>query len=121
MKSLSLTNLPDERCPEDDILKVCIRQSKQKRMLATITFQNLFRMYGKLAGMTGTAETEKEELYKIYGIDVLVIPTNRADNRTDHSDRIYKNTRGKHAAILQKIKECRAKKQPKIGRASCRE
>ena len=87
---------------------------RESMTLATITFQNLFRMYGKLAGMTGTAETEKEELYKIYGIDVFVIPTNRADNRTDHSDRIYKNTRGKYTAILEKIKECRAKRQPML-------
>lgn len=92
---------------------------RESRTLATITFQNLFRMYNKVAGMTGTAETEKEELYKIYALDTLVIPTNRPDQRTDHPDRIYKNTKGKYNAIAEKIKECQSKKQPMlIGTAS---
>lgn len=92
---------------------------RESRTLATITFQNLFRMYDKVAGMTGTAETEKEELYKIYALDTLVVPTNRVDSRTDHPDRIYKNEKGKKKAIVEKIKECQAKQQPMlIGTAS---
>ncbi len=92
---------------------------RESRTLATITFQNLFRMYDKVAGMTGTAETEKEELYKIYALDTLVVPTNRVDSRTDHPDRIYKNEKGKQKAIAEKIKECQAKQQPMlIGTAS---
>jgi preprotein translocase subunit SecA len=84
----------------------------ESQTLATITFQNLFRMYDKLSGMTGTAKTEEEEFFKIYGIDVVVMPTNKPDARTDHPDRIYKNDRGKYKAIAEKIKECRAKGQP---------
>lgn len=92
---------------------------RESRTLATITFQNLFRMYDKVAGMTGTAETEKEELYKIYALDTLVVPTNRVDSRTDHPDRIYKNEKGKKKAIVEKIKECQTKQQPMlIGTAS---
>ena len=89
-----------------------VQIQKESRTLATITFQNLFRMYDKLAGMTGTAKTEEEEFYKIYGLDVVVMPTNRPDNRVDHPDRIYKNNRGKYKAIVEKIKEARAKNQP---------
>jgi preprotein translocase subunit SecA len=89
-----------------------VKIQKESQTLATITFQNLFRMYGKLAGMTGTAVTEKEEFYKIYGLDVLTIPTNKPDRRFDHSDRIYRTERGKYQAIGEKIKECRAKNQP---------
>ncbi|MFA6426904.1 MAG: preprotein translocase subunit SecA [Candidatus Magasanikbacteria bacterium] len=85
---------------------------RESRTLATITFQNLFRMYKKLSGMTGTAETEQEEFFKIYGLEVLVIPTNRVHNRTDHSDRIYKNEKGKFKAIVEKVKECKEKNQP---------
>jgi len=87
---------------------------RESRTLATITFQNLFRMYVKLSGMTGTAETEKEEFFRIYNLDLLVIPTNKPDARHDYNDRIYKNTRGKYRAILEKIKECRAKNQPML-------
>jgi preprotein translocase subunit SecA len=85
---------------------------RESQTLATITFQNLFRMYEKLAGMTGTAETEKEEFYKIYGLDVLVIPTNKPIARIDHADRIYRSEAGKFKAIAEKITECRAKGQP---------
>jgi preprotein translocase subunit SecA len=87
---------------------------RESRTLATITFQNLFRMYDKLAGMTGTAETEKEEFYKIYGLDVFVIPTNKPDVRKDHPDRIYKTEQGKYKAIIARIKECQQKKQPML-------
>ncbi|MBU1895384.1 preprotein translocase subunit SecA [Patescibacteria group bacterium] len=87
---------------------------KESQTLATITFQNLFRMYKKLSGMTGTAETEKEEFFRIYNLDVLIVPTNKPDARKDNQDRIYKNTRGKYKAIADKIKECRAKNQPML-------
>jgi preprotein translocase subunit SecA len=69
-------------------------------------------MYDKLSGMTGTAKTEEEEFFKIYSIDVVVMPTNKPDARTDHPDRIYKNAMGKNKAVVEKIKECRAKGQP---------
>ncbi len=85
---------------------------RESKTLATITFQNLFRMYGKLAGMTGTAVTEEEEFQKIYDLDVIVIPTNEIDKRVDHPDRIYKTDTGKHKAIIQKINEAREKGQP---------
>jgi preprotein translocase subunit SecA len=85
---------------------------KESRTLATITFQNLFRMYAKLSGMTGTAKTEEEEFFKIYGLEVVVVPTNRVDNRTDFPDRIYRNNTGKYKAIVEKIAEARAKGQP---------
>jgi preprotein translocase subunit SecA len=89
---------------------VAIQQ--ESRTLATITFQNLFRMYSKLSGMTGTADTEEEEFRSIYGLDVLVIPTNRPDARLDHPDRIYKNEKGKYKAIAEQIKISREKGQP---------
>ncbi len=85
---------------------------RESRTLATITFQNLFRMYTKLSGMTGTAETEKEEFFKIYGLDVLVIPTNKPDARIDNPDRIYKSEEAKFKAVVAKIKECQEKNQP---------
>jgi preprotein translocase subunit SecA len=85
---------------------------RESRTLATITFQNLFRMYSKLSGMTGTAETEKEEFFKIYGLDVLVIPTNKPDARIDNPDRIYKTEEAKYRAVVKKIVECREKGQP---------
>jgi preprotein translocase subunit SecA len=87
--------------------------------LATITFQNFFRLYAKLAGMTGTAETEAEEFYKIYKLDVLVIPTNRSNQRKDLPDRIYKTEIGKFKAVVQEVKERQAIGQPVlIGTAS---
>jgi len=85
---------------------------RESQTLATITFQNLFRMYRKLAGMTGTAKTEEEEFYKIYSIDVVVLPTNKQDARVDHPDRIYRDEHAKFKAIVQKVKECRDKGQP---------
>jgi len=89
-----------------------VKIQKESQTLATITFQNLFRMYQKLSGMTGTAETEAEELSKIYNIDVVVIPTNKQDRRTDFPDRIYRTEEGKYKAIAEKIRECTAKDQP---------
>ncbi|PIR76771.1 MAG: preprotein translocase subunit SecA [Candidatus Magasanikbacteria bacterium CG10_big_fil_rev_8_21_14_0_10_42_10] len=91
----------------------------ESQTLATITFQNLFRMYDKVSGMTGTAKTEEEELFKIYKLEVVVLPTNKPDARIDLPDRIYKNSRGKYKAIVEKIIECREKGQPiLIGTAS---
>ena len=85
---------------------------RESRTLATITFQNYFRMYDKLSGMTGTALTEQEEFGEIYKLDVIEIPTNRPVIRIDHPDAIYKNTAGKNRAIVKQIKECHAKGQP---------
>lgn len=76
---------------------------KESRTLATITFQNFFRIYKHLAGMTGTAETEAEEFSKIYNLDVIVIPTNKPIIRHDHVDRIYKNQEAKFAAVVKEI------------------
>ncbi len=85
---------------------------KENKTLATITFQNYFRMYGKLSGMTGTALTEEEEFREIYALDVIEIPTNMPMIREDHSDAVYKNTEGKYKAIINQIKECYEKGQP---------
>lgn len=87
---------------------------RESQTLATITFQNLFRMYRKLCGMTGTAATEAEEFGKIYNLDVLTIPTNKKDGRIDHPDRIYRTENGKFKAVVEKIKECQDKKQPML-------
>ncbi|HOX61196.1 MAG TPA: preprotein translocase subunit SecA [Candidatus Magasanikbacteria bacterium] len=89
-----------------------VKIQKESRTLATITFQNLFRMYGKLSGMTGTAVTEAEEFGKIYNLDVVTVPTNRADLRKDHPDRIYRTEETKIKALVEKVKECQKKKQP---------
>jgi preprotein translocase subunit SecA len=80
--------------------------------LATITFQNYFRLYDKLSGMTGTATTEAEEFHKIYKLDVLTIPTHRENKRHDHVDRVYKNELGKFKAVAREIKERHKKGQP---------
>ncbi len=85
---------------------------KESRTLATITFQNYFRLYKKLAGMTGTAQTSAEEFHKVYGIDVITIPTNKLMIRTDLSDRIYKTEAGKFRALAREIKERHLKGQP---------
>src|SRR5690625_1218744 len=80
--------------------------------LASITFQNFFRMYNKLSGMTGTAKTEEEEFRNIYNMDVVVIPTNKPIIREDRPDMIYKTIDGKFKAVVEKIKECHEKGQP---------
>ncbi|MBP9694956.1 MAG: preprotein translocase subunit SecA [Candidatus Magasanikbacteria bacterium] len=85
---------------------------RESQTLATITFQNLFRMYEKLGGMTGTAVTEAEEFGKIYNLEVVVVPTNKKDSRGDFNDQIFKNEAGKFKAIVERIKESRAKNQP---------
>ena len=84
----------------------------ESKTLATITFQNFFRLYTKLSGMTGTALTEAEEFATIYHLDVVEIPTNKPVIRQDHSDVVYKNVNGKYRAIVQQVKECHAKGQP---------
>jgi preprotein translocase subunit SecA len=84
----------------------------ESQTLATITYQNYFRMYRKLAGMTGTADTEAEEFHKIYGLDVMVIPPNRPTVRADAHDLVYKNERGKFRAIVAEIRDRNKKGQP---------
>ncbi len=89
-----------------------VKVQSENKTLATITFQNFFRMYHKLSGMTGTALTEEEEFNTIYNLDVVEIPTNKPVVRVDHPDAIYKNGDGKDAAILRQITECHEKGQP---------
>ncbi len=89
-----------------------VRIESENQTLATITLQNYFRMYDKLAGMTGTAATESEEFAKIYELDVTVIPTNRALTRVNHPDVVYKTAREKFDAVTAEIKELHAKGQP---------
>ncbi|QTN27719.1 preprotein translocase subunit SecA [Rhodoferax sp. AJA081-3] len=84
----------------------------ENQTLASITFQNYFRLYGKLAGMTGTADTEAYEFQEIYGLETIVIPPNRISKREDQLDRIYKTTREKYAAAIQDIRECHERGQP---------
>ena len=86
--------------------------ANESKTLATITFQNFFRLYDKLSGMTGTALTEEEEFSAIYKLDVVEIPTNRPVIRVDHSDVVYKNEAGKLRAIVRQVQECHAKGQP---------
>ena len=85
---------------------------RENQTLASITFQNLFRMYSKLAGMTGTADTEAFEFQSIYGLEVVVIPTNRPIMRVDSSDAVFLNRAGKYRAVAAEIKEAHAKGQP---------
>src|SRR5262245_21944402 len=89
-----------------------LRIQQENQTLATITFQNYFRMYKKLAGMTGTAETEAEEFMKIYKLDVVVIPTNRLMRRIENPDVIYRTEREKFDAVVKEIKQCTEKGQP---------
>ena len=84
----------------------------ESKTLATITFQNFFRLYDKLSGMTGTALTEEEEFGSIYALDVVEIPTNKPIARIDNSDVVYKNIPGKYRAIVEQVKVCHAKGQP---------
>ncbi|MBQ1364043.1 MAG: hypothetical protein IIY43_13505, partial [Oscillospiraceae bacterium] len=85
---------------------------EENKTLATITFQNFFRLYDKLSGMTGTAATEAEEFSAIYKLDIVEIPTNKPVIRQDHPDCVYKNEAGKNRAIVQQILDCHAKGQP---------
>ena len=85
---------------------------RESRTFASITFQNYFRMYTKLAGMTGTAKTSEEEFYKVYGLDTVAIPTHKPINRTDYNDLIFRTEAGKWEAIAGKVKELHKKGQP---------
>lgn len=89
-----------------------VKVARESKTLATITFQNYFRMYTKLAGMTGTAETEEAEFREIYGLDVIVIPTNMPVVREDYPDVVYKTVKGKYKALVDEIQESHAKGQP---------
>ena len=89
-----------------------VKVENENKTVATITFQNYFRMYDKLSGMTGTALTEESEFREIYGLDVVEIPTNRPMIRKDHNDVVYKSVRGKYRAIVEQVKECHEKGQP---------
>ena len=86
--------------------------ARESKTLATITFQNYFRLYGKLSGMTGTAMTEEEEFGTIYELDIVEIPTNKPVQRIDHPDVVYKTEAGKYRAIVAQIEECHHKGQP---------
>jgi preprotein translocase subunit SecA len=89
-----------------------LKVGEENQTLATITFQNYFRMYNKLSGMTGTADTEAGEFHKIYNLEVVVIPTNRPIDRDDEDDYIYVNEPAKYRAILDDIRDCRERGQP---------
>ena len=89
-----------------------VRIQNENQTLASITFQNYFRMYGKLGGMTGTADTEAYEFQQIYGLETVVIPTNRPMQRKDHNDQIFRTAQEKHDAIVADIRACRERGQP---------
>ncbi len=89
-----------------------VKIEQESRTLASITFQNYFRFYEKLAGMTGTAETSKEEFYKVYGLVVTPIPTHNVIRRTDHSDLIFQSEKGKWQALAKRVKALHEKGQP---------
>lgn len=89
-----------------------VKIANESKTLATITFQNYFRMYEKLSGMTGTAMTEENEFREIYNLDVIMIPTNKEMVRKDLNDIIYKNEKGKFKAVVEDIKESNKKGQP---------
>ncbi|MDI3481808.1 MAG: preprotein translocase subunit SecA [Tepidanaerobacteraceae bacterium] len=89
-----------------------VKVEHESKTLATITFQNYFRMYKKLAGMTGTAATEEEEFRKIYGLDVVVIPTHKPMIRVDYPDVVYKTEKGKFEAVVNEIEKCHKRGQP---------
>ena len=96
-----------------------VKIQRESKTLATITFQNYFRMYDKLSGMTGTALTEENEFREIYNLDVIVIPTNKPVQRIDQSDMVYKNESGKYKAIIEEIVKSHEKGQPVlVGTAS---
>ena len=89
-----------------------VQVNRESKTLATITFQNYFRMYQKLAGMTGTALTEDAEFREIYGLDVVEVPTNKPVRRIDHTDVVYKTEKAKFNAVIDQIAECHKKGQP---------
>ena len=89
-----------------------VQVANESKTLATITFQNFFRLYGKLSGMTGTALTEQEEFAAIYNLDVVEIPTNKPVIRADHTDTVFKSEAGKYRAIIAQVQACHQKGQP---------
>jgi preprotein translocase subunit SecA len=89
-----------------------IKVGQESKTFASITYQNYFRMYEKLSGMTGTAETSSEEFFKVYNLDTVIIPTNKPIQRIDHNDLIYQSEKGKWIALTRKIKEVHEKGQP---------
>ena len=89
-----------------------VKIARESKTLATITFQNFFRLYDKLSGMTGTAMTEEDEFKEIYKLDVIAVPTNKPIARIDHNDQIYRTEKGKFDAIINQIEECHKKGQP---------
>ena len=89
-----------------------VEVQEENQTLATISYQNYFRLYKKLGGMTGTADTEAEEFHKIYKLDVTVVPTNRPIQRKDYHDVVYKNERGKFRALIEEIEDCHKRGQP---------
>jgi len=91
-----------------------VKVERESQTLATITFQNYFRMYKKLAGMTGTAATEEQEFRNIYGMDVLVVPTHMPMIRQDHPDLIYRTEEGKFRAVVEEIADCHRRGQPTL-------
>ena len=89
-----------------------VKIAAESKTLATITFQNYFRMYKKLSGMTGTAKTEATEFTEIYGLNIVTVPTNRPNIRKDYPDAVYKTVNGKYNAVIEQVAECHAKGQP---------
>ena len=89
-----------------------VKVEEENQTLATVTFQNYFRMYSKLAGMTGTAQTEANEFHQIYKLDVVVVPTNRPMVRKDMADRIYRTEQEKFDAVVNEIIDCFKRGQP---------
>ncbi len=89
-----------------------VKVERESKTLATITFQNYFRLYTKLSGMTGTAQTEESEFQEIYKLDVIVVPTNKELARVDLPDAVYKTEKGKFNAVVEQVKECNEKGQP---------
>lgn len=92
--------------------KESLKVASESKTLATITFQNFFRLYDKLSGMTGTAMTEEDEFSSIYDLDIVEIPTNQPVIRLDHPDVVYKTDAGKYRAIVRQIEECHQAGQP---------
>jgi preprotein translocase subunit SecA len=92
--------------------KEAVKIQAENQTLASITFQNFFRLYGKLAGMTGTADTEAYEFQEIYGLETMVIPPNKPSRRDDQLDRVYKTTREKYEAAIKDIRDCYTRGQP---------
>ncbi|MFA6279116.1 MAG: preprotein translocase subunit SecA [Candidatus Paceibacterota bacterium] len=92
--------------------KESVKVHEETRTYATVTFQNLFRMYGRLAGMTGTALSSEEEFYIVYGLDVVVVPTNKTSQRKDYDDLIFQTSAGKYRAVARAVKEKYEKGQP---------